>query len=87
MDLDKNIGLAYWGMIDYLGESNGWPEKGWTHGVFDISLEPKPTAYFLRSFYKPDEPIVHIAIKGKRKSIDWNGIDVGRQPCLTRGTL
>lgn len=77
MDLDKNIGLAYWGMIDYLGESNGWPEKGWAHGVFDISLEPKPTAYFLRSFYKPDEPIVHIAIKGKRKSIDWNGIDVG----------
>ena len=24
MDLDKVIGLAYWGMIDYLGESAGW---------------------------------------------------------------
>lgn len=77
MDLDKNIGLAYWGAIDYLGESNGWPEKGWANGVFDISLEPKPTAYFLRSFYKPEEPIVHIAVTGKRKSVEWNGVDVG----------
>ncbi len=77
MDLDKNIGLAYWGAIDYLGESNGWPEKGWANGVFDISLEPKPTAYFLRSFYKPEEPVVHIAITGKRKSVEWNGVDVG----------
>ncbi|MCM1020771.1 MAG: DUF4982 domain-containing protein [Muribaculum sp.] len=77
MDLDKNIGLAYWGAIDYLGESNGWPEKGWANGAFDLSLEPKPSAYFLRSYFKPDEPIVHIAITGKRKSVQWNGIDVG----------
>lgn len=77
MDLDKNIGLAYWGAIDYLGESNGWPEKGWANGVFDISLEPKPTAYFLRSFYKPEEPVVHIAVTGKRESVEWNGVDVG----------
>lgn len=77
LDQDHNIGLAYWGMIDYLGESNGWPDKGWHSGVFDISLEPKPTAWFLRSFYKPREPMVHISVTGKRESLDWNGVDIG----------
>ncbi len=62
MNLDKVVGLAYWGMIDYLGESNGWPSKGWSQGIFDISLEPKPIAYFLRSMFKPEEPVVHIGI-------------------------
>lgn len=38
MDLDKVVGLAYWGMIDYIGESKGWPAKGWNGGVFDTSL-------------------------------------------------
>ena len=77
MDLDRVIGLAYWGMIDYLGESQGWPAKGWAQGVFDISLEPKPMAYFLRSFFKPDEPIVHIAVEDSDDDSEWNGITVG----------
>lgn len=77
MDLDKVIGLAYWGMIDYLGESLGWPAKGWVQGVFDISLQPKPMAYFLRSFFKPDDPIVHIAPFVTSASEDWNGVSMG----------
>lgn len=77
MNLEKVIGLAYWGMIDYLGESNGWPAKGWTHGVFDISLEPKPIAYFLKSFFKPEEPVVRLAIIDTEESVEWNGINVG----------
>lgn len=77
MDLDRVTGLAYWGMIDYLGESNGWPEKGWKHGAFDISLEPKPAAWFLRSYFIPDEPLVRIAVIGTGGSQQWNGIDVG----------
>ena len=92
MEPDKVVGLAYWGMIDYLGESGGWPAKGWTNGVFDISLEPKPAAYFLRSIFKEDEPVVHIAvtdIKGSKTTTTdpavqdagastlWNGINVG----------
>ena len=76
MDLDKVIGLAYWGAIDYLGESQGWPAKGWAQGVFDISLEPKPKAYFMKSFFKPEEPSVHIAIvDSKAEAIMWNGIN------------
>ncbi len=77
MDLDKVIGLAYWGMIDYLGESNGWPAKGWTQGVFDIALTPKPAAYFLKSIFKPEEPVVHIGIVDRDDNTVWNDVKVG----------
>ena len=77
MNLDRVIGLAYWGAIDYLGESQGWPAKGWAQGVFDISLEPKPKAYYMRSFFKPDEPLVHIAVIDSKNDIIWNGIQTG----------
>ena len=76
MDRDKVIGLAYWGAIDYLGESMGWPVKGWNQGVFDLSLQPKPDAYFVKSMFK-DEPTVHIGVIEKSGgNIQWNGINV-----------
>ena len=77
MNLDKVIGLAYWGAIDYLGESQGWPAKGWAQGVFDISLEPKPKAYFMKSFFKPDEPVVHMGVVGQKGDMMWKGIQTG----------
>jgi len=77
MDLDRVIGLAYWGAIDYLGESQGWPAKGWAQGVFDISLEPKPKAWYMRSFFKPEEPLVHIAVIDSKNDVMWNGIQTG----------
>ncbi len=79
MDLDKVVGLAYWGMIDYLGESHGWPAKGWAQGIFDISLEPKPVAYFLRSIFNENEPVVHIGIIDSDDNTEWNGVKVGTQ--------
>ena len=76
MDRDKVIGLAYWGAIDYLGESMGWPVKGWNQGVFDLSLLPKPDAYFVKSMFS-EEPTVHIGIIEKSGgNIQWNGINV-----------
>ena len=76
MDRDKVLGLAYWGAIDYLGESMGWPVKGWNQGVFDLSLQPKPDAYFVKSMFK-DEPTVHIGVIEKSGgNIQWNGINV-----------
>jgi len=77
MNLDKVIGLAYWGAIDYLGESQGWPAKGWAQGVFDISLEPKPKAYYMKSFFMPDEPVVHIGVIDKKGDQMWNGVQTG----------
>ncbi len=77
MNLDKVIGLAYWGAIDYLGESQGWPAKGWAQGVFYISLDPKPKAYFMKSFFS-DEPLVHISVMESRNNgVEWNGIVTG----------
>lgn len=94
MDLDRVLGLAYWGMIDYLGESQGWPTKGWNLGVFDISLEPKPNAWFLRSYFS-DEPLVHIGVFETARLSEWNGEQQGgsrlthnwNQPADARLTL
>ncbi|MBQ4387563.1 MAG: DUF4982 domain-containing protein [Prevotella sp.] len=80
MDLDRVIGLAYWGAIDYLGESQGWPAKGWAQGVFDISLQPKPKAYLMKSLFLPEEPVVHMAVVEDGKSdMMWNGVQTGNQ--------
>lgn len=76
MDLDKVIGLAYWGQVDYLGESGGWPAKGWAQGSFDISLQPKPLAYLLKSMFS-DEPVVHIGVIDNDVDMMWNGVQVG----------
>lgn len=76
MDCEKVVGLAYWGAVDYLGESHGWPAKGSANGVFDISLQPKPKAYLMKSLYSED-PVVHISIlENKGETTLWNGIDV-----------
>ena len=77
MDLDKVIGMAYWGAIDYLGESQGWPAKGWPQGVFDIALNPKPKAYYMKSYFMPDEPLVHIGVVDRKGSQPWNGVQTG----------
>ena len=74
MNLDRVMGLAYWGAIDYLGESMGWPQKGWSQGVFYLSLDPKPKSYYMRSFFKADEPVVHLAILESENPQMWNGV-------------
>lgn len=79
MNLDKVMGLAYWGAVDYLGESLGWPLKGWNKGVFDQTMLPKPDAYFVKSMFS-EEPLVHIAIIEKAGAdTQWNGINVATQ--------
>ena len=77
MELDKVLGLAYWGAIDYLGESQGWPAKGWSQGCFYIDLEPKPKAWLMKSMFLPDEPVAHIAIIDKKGDQMWNGVQTG----------
>ncbi len=74
MELDKVIGLAYWGVIDYLGESQGWPAKGWAQGFWYIDLTPKPTAWLARAIFRDDEPVCHICINEGNQDIEWNGV-------------
>ncbi len=77
-DSNKVVGLAYWGVIDYLGESAGWPAKGWTQGVFDISLQPKPQAWLVRSMFS-SAPAVHIGVNdAKGETYMWNDEPMSR---------
>lgn len=77
MDYDKMVGLAYWGAIEYWGESNGWPKKGWNFSFFNHCLEPYPQAYLIKSTFC-DDPLVHIGVVDSDKnSIEWNDIMVG----------
>lgn len=80
MDRDKMIGIAYWGAVEYWGESNGWPKKGWNFSFFNHALEPNPEAYLIKSAFS-EEPLVHIAVIDKGvENIDWNDNIVGRVP-------
>ena len=78
MDRDRMVGLAYWGAIEYWGESIVWPKKGWDYSFFRHSLEPNPQAYLIRSLFLPDEPQVHIAVEGKTDTLWWNDLVVGQ---------
>lgn len=80
MDQDKMVGLAYWGGIEYWGESNGWPKKGWNFSFFNHSLEPYPQAYLIKSAFSTD-PLVYIGVvDNDKESIEWNDVIVGRIP-------
>lgn len=77
MDQQKMVGLAYWGAIEYWGESNGWPKKGWNFSFFNHCLEPYPQAYLIKSAFS-EEPLVHIGVvDNDKESIEWNDIMVG----------
>lgn len=78
MNRDKMVGLAYWGAIEYWGESNIWPKKGWDYSFFRHSLEPNSQAYLMKSIFEPEEPLVHIGIAGKVDTLLWNDITVGQ---------
>jgi len=80
MDRQRSVGLAWWGAIEYWGESNGWPKKGWNYSFFDHTLEPKPQAYLIKGCIQPDQPVCHIGVvDGKGESMEWNDIKVGSQ--------
>jgi beta-galactosidase len=79
MDREKMVGLAYWGAIEYWGESQGWPRKGWNYSFFNHALEPFPQAWLIKSIFK-DEPVVHIGVvdsEGEKKM--WNDVLVGQK--------
>jgi len=85
MDREHSIGMAYWGSIEYWGESNGWPKKGWNFSFFDHTMQPYPTAWLVKSAFCEDEPVVRIGVldaKGS-ESVSWNDIQVGQTTMLS----
>ena len=81
MDREHSIGMAYWGSIEYWGESNGWPKKGWNFSFFSHTLEPYPTAWLVKSAFCEQEPVVRIGILDTEgsESVNWNDVQVGQK--------
>ncbi len=79
MDRDKMVGLAYWGGIEYCGESQGWPRKGWNYSFFNHAMEPFPQAWLTKSIFT-DEPLVYIGVvDNEGESKMWNDQMVGQK--------
>ncbi|WP_368483352.1 glycoside hydrolase family 2 TIM barrel-domain containing protein [Paenibacillus amylolyticus] len=64
MDVEKHayvIGGMIWTGIDYLGESMGYPAKGWAGSLFRTNNERKPLSYLYESYWS-DAPMVNMAV-------------------------
>ena len=55
------IGGCIWSGYDYLGESMGWPSRGWTGAPLRTNGDRRASYYMLRSFWNP-EPMMHLEI-------------------------
>ena len=77
--------MAYWGSIEYWGESNGWPKKGWNYSFFSHTMDPYPTAWLVKSAFKEDEPVVRMGVldAAGSESVSWNDIQVGQTSLLS----
>ena len=85
MNLDRVVGLAYWGAIGYFGESFGWPSKGWGDKAFiDTALNPLPQCWWVKANFSEGEPVVHIGVLEEKNARDrfvfHNGVNVGLMP-------
>lgn len=80
MDHDRMVGIAYWGAIEYWGESNRWPKKGWNYSFFDHTCRPYPQAWLIKSAFCEDEPIVRLGVLNTEGSetVNWNDVNVGQ---------
>lgn len=56
------MGLFYWTGFDYRGEPSPlqWPATGSQFGVLDYCGFPKDEAYYLKAWWKSQEPLVHV---------------------------
>ena len=76
MDREKMVGLAYWGAVEYWGESNGWPKKGWNYSYFNHNLLPYPQAWLIKSAFV-DQPVIRIGVEEGKEEEMWNDNYVG----------
>ena len=62
-DMDEFVaGQFIWAGIDYLGESGGWPKRGWKTGLMETNGFIKPHAWYIASQYRED-PLVKLTVK------------------------
>jgi len=72
------MGLFYWTGFDYRGEPVplAYPATGSQFGVFDYCGFPKDEAYYLKAWWKPDEPMVHLLPHWNLEGHEGETIDV-----------
>ena len=79
------FGQFLWTGIDYLGESNAWPSRGFYSGLVDLAGIIKPRGYFRQSLWS-DKPMIYagtyISNNEKELSKDawpiWNNYNEGQ---------
>ncbi|ASB48009.1 glycoside hydrolase family 2 TIM barrel-domain containing protein [Alkalitalea saponilacus] len=83
-DHRSSVGLFYWGGTDYIGESFGWPAKGWVNGIIDWNDHWKPFSYYIHSLFA-DEPMVHITSFDRGSVVEkyWNEVELRYQPMFS----
>jgi len=88
MDEATTVGYAYWGAVEYWGESDRWPKKGWNYSWFSHALEPYPQAWLLKSYQRPETPVVKIGVEiGPEAKEMWNDMVVGQKQVLSLWNL
>lgn len=70
LEHDYCIGSFIWTGYDYLGESMGYPAKGWSGAPIHTNNERRPSYYMLQSYWTK-EPMVHFAV------MDYSLMDEG----------
>ena len=84
MDFDTSVGLAWWGVVEYWGESNRWPKKGWNYSWFSHTLEPYPQAWGVLAWRHPESPIVKLGVEVGPEDLEvWNDQKVGQRHFLS----
>ncbi|MGC9472183.1 MAG: glycoside hydrolase family 2 TIM barrel-domain containing protein [Bacteroidales bacterium] len=83
-DHRSSVGLFYWGGTDYIGESFGWPAKGWANGIIDWNDHWKPFTYYIKSLFSKD-PMVHITTfdPDDETAKYWNEVQLRYQPMFS----
>ena len=65
MDVERSsyvLGGFLWAGADYLGESMGYPSKGWSAAMIRSSHVRKPISWLFESYWS-DKPVVHFTVQ------------------------
>ncbi|MDR2051953.1 MAG: DUF4982 domain-containing protein, partial [Treponema sp.] len=62
-------GSFLWAGIDYLGESTGWPCRGWSGAALDTAGFEKIRSWYLASWWK-EEPVLRLAVFDEEEPYD-----------------
>jgi beta-galactosidase len=62
-------GSFLWAGIDYLGESSGWPSRGWSGSLLDSAGFEKIRSWYISSHWK-EEPVLKLAVFDESEPFD-----------------